>query len=77
LEGFAARWDASGIRRAPDRRKQAMKVSAAEPAGKTDVERNAHTTVFTQPLKHPRLLWGSRRLEVFHDTPRARITSSR
>jgi len=74
LEGFAARWDATGIRRDPDRREQAMKVSAAEPAGKTDVEQNSHTTVFTQPLKHSRLLWGSRRLEVFHDIPRARIT---
>ncbi len=74
LEGFAARWDASGCRRDPDRREQAMTVSAAEPAGTTDVEQNAHTTVFTQPLKHPRLLWGSRQLELFHDVPRARLT---
>jgi len=74
LEGFAARWDASGIRRDPDRREQAMKVSAAGPAAKTSVERNAHTTIFTQPLKHPRLLWGSRQVELFHSAPRARVT---
>lgn len=74
LEGFAARWDASDIRRDPNRREQAMQVSAAEPAGTAEVEQNAHTTVFTQSLEHPRLLWGSRRLELFHDVPRARIT---
>ncbi len=74
LEGFAARWDASAARRDPERREKAMKVSAAEPAGETVVEHNGHTTVFTQPLKHSRLRWGSRRLELFHDIPRARIT---
>ena len=74
LEGFAARWEASTIRRDPARRQQAMKVAAAEPSGKTVVEQNAHTTVFTQSLTHPRLLWASRQIELFHEVPRARVT---
>ena len=74
LEGFAARWEASTIRRNPARRQQAMKVAAAEPSGKTVVEQNAHTTVFTQSLTHPRLLWASRQIELFHEVPRARVT---
>ena len=74
LEGFSARWDASDIRRDENRRQQAMKVSVAGAAEKTKVEQNVHTTVFSQPLKHLRILSGNRRLELFHDTPRARIT---
>jgi hypothetical protein len=74
LEGFAARWDAMDVRRDPNRRRQTMTTSVAQPIGKTEVEQNSHTTLFTQRLKHPRLLWGSRQLELFHDTPRARIT---
>ncbi len=74
LKGFSARWDAAGIRRNPERRQESMEVSVAEPAEDVRVEQNAHTTVYTQPLKHQRLLWGSRRLELYHAEPRARVT---
>ena len=74
LAGFAARWDFDALRRDPSRREEAMKVSVAEPDGETQVERSRHTTVFTQPLKHGRLLWATRSVELFHAEPRARVS---
>ncbi len=73
LEGFAARWDLHAIRRDPKRAAESMKLCLAEPVEETRVERNAHTTVYTQRLAHPRLLWGTRSIELFHGEPRARV----
>ncbi len=37
-------------------------------------QQNPHTTVYTQTLEHSRLQWLTRELELWHDTPRARLT---
>jgi hypothetical protein len=46
----------------------------ATPKDTAHVERNAHTTVYTQTLDHPRFKWAVRRLELWHNEPRARLT---
>ena len=46
----------------------------AEPAGKTAVERNEHSIVYTQRMKHPRLKWLFRRLEVYERQQRVTLT---
>ena len=43
-------------------------------AGPAEVERTAHTVIWTQTLRHPRLRWASRTLEVWKGKPRARLT---
>jgi hypothetical protein len=37
-------------------------------------QENLHTIVFTQSLRHPRLQWGTRVLELWKREPRARLT---
>jgi hypothetical protein len=38
------------------------------------VEHTPHSTVYTQRFAHPSLKWAVRRLEVWNDTPHARLT---
>ena len=49
----------------PELRADSLKETQAEPAGETKVERTAHSTIYTQSMKHPRLKWLTRHLEVF------------
>jgi hypothetical protein len=79
---FAGRWayyEAFGIadQTQRDLRRSELleetRATADEPARE---ERNAHTTVYTQRIAHPRLKWATRRLELFHRRPRARLTVS-
>jgi hypothetical protein len=80
IRGFAPRWIAKEVFDIPDpaererRRCEVLEEIPAIPAGRTTVERNATTTVYTQALQHPRLKWASRQLEVFHREPHARLT---
>jgi hypothetical protein len=76
MTDFSARWKYNDLlqSRNGERRKKALKETLAEPDGKTRVETNAHTTVYTQSMKHPRLKWLTRTLEVFHGEARATLT---
>jgi hypothetical protein len=72
----SGRWKYNELLQSRDeaRRKAAIKETAAEAAGKTTVVSNGHTTVYTQSMKHPRLKWMTRTLEVYHSDTRAVLT---
>jgi hypothetical protein len=55
-------------------RQKVIGETAAEPEGDALAEETPHTVRFTQWLKHPRLRWASRRLELWKREPRARLT---
>ena len=72
----SGRWKYNEILQSRDekRRNAAIKETSAEAAGKTTVVSNAHTTVYTQSMRHPRLKWMTRTLEVHHHDTRAVLT---
>jgi hypothetical protein len=78
LAEFSGRWKYNEILQSgPDSdelRKKALKETSAEAVGNTKVESNPFTTVYTQSMKHPRLKWLTRTLEVYHGVPRAVLT---
>ena len=80
VRGFAPRWIAREVFAAEDdaererRRGEALEEIPAAAAGQAAVEHNAPTTVYTQVLRHPRLQWATRRLELWKYEPRARFT---
>ena len=80
VQGFAPRWIAMDILDLADRnaidvmRLQHLVTAASQVAEQTMEERFAHTTAYTQHLKLPGMQWMIRRLEVWNDTPRARLT---
>ena len=81
VKGFAPRWVRTrhlGRRRpTPSARSSARRSSKKSPrqaGGKAAVEDNPHTMVYTQSLRHPRLQWAVRQLEVWKREPRARLT---
>ncbi len=76
LTAFNGRWKYNDLLQKPDaeRRQQAMKETLAEPAGVARVESNANTATYTQAMKHPRLKWMTRTLEIYHREPRAVLT---
>jgi hypothetical protein len=79
LKGFAPRWRARDIWGATPAqrdklRKESLDTIHAETDGKAAVEDNPHTTVFTQWLRHPRLQWAVRQIEIWKHEPRARLT---
>ena len=80
VDEFAGRWvyfDVFGIadRQQRDRRRQELlEEVVAKPKEPARVEPNAHTTVYTQTLTHPRFKWAVRRLELWNRQPRARLT---
>ena len=57
-----------------DRRRDVLKQVVATAKEMTRVEQDAHTTVYTQTLEHPRFKWAVRRLELWNHEPRARLT---
>jgi hypothetical protein len=80
IRGFAPRWrygDVFGTgdpaKRDEQRGKTLEKVTAVA-AESARVEHNLHTTVYQQNLKHPRVKWFTRRLELWNREPRARLT---
>ncbi len=79
LKGFAPRWRAREVWGAPPDqreklRKERLDTIPAVPEAKAVVEENPHTTVYTQWLRHPRLQWAVRQLEIWKHEPRARLT---
>lgn len=76
LAEFSGRWKYNEILqgRNEERRQQAIKEIPAEPDGHARVEVTPHTTLYTQVMKHPRLKWLVRTLEIYHGEPRAVLT---
>lgn len=80
VQGFAPRWVAQDIWHAsdPNRKAQLQKEKlafiSATPHGPAAVENNPHTILYTQRFEHPRLKWGTRKLELWKREPRARLT---
>lgn len=79
VKGFAPRWRARDIWNAPANQREKMRqeqleTMAAESEGQATVADNPHTVVYSQWLRHPRLHWAIRQLEVWKREPRARLT---
>ncbi len=80
IGGFAGRWaygEIFGITdpaKREDKRRRTLEETAAVAKASAQVRRNAHTTVYTQTLEHPRVKWLTRSLELFGREPRARLT---
>jgi hypothetical protein len=80
VEGFAGRWkyldmfSTGDVQARDEYRTTQLRSEKATPAGTVAVRSNAHTTVYTQSLSHPRLRWLTRELELWHGEPRARLT---
>jgi len=79
VKGFAPRWRAREVWGAPAAarealRKERLEEIAAEGEGTTAVHDNPNTIVYTQWLRHPRLQWAVRQLELWKREPRARLT---
>jgi len=79
VEGFAPRWILSDIRsqtgeqRDKMRREHLLEIAADAAEAASRVE-TPHTVVITQRLRHPRLAWAVRVLEIWKGQPRARLT---
>lgn len=79
VTGFAPRWTArklyelTGDEQAK-LRSQSLEETTAAAEGASTIEDNPHTIVYRQFLRHPRLLWAFRQLEVWKNEPRARLT---
>ena len=79
-DAFAPRWAMRDVWDHPrDEKREAMRQGilknvAAEPEDKATRTETPHTLVFRQPVKHPRLAWATRQLELWKDEPRARLT---
>jgi hypothetical protein len=79
VNGFAPRHVLADIRgrrgEARERmRRESLEDVAATPEGKVTVQETSHTLVYTQALRHPRLQWGTRVVEIWKRRPRARFT---
>jgi hypothetical protein len=79
VKGFAPRHilaDIRGLRgEALEKSRRAnLEEVPAQEAEKTVVQENPHTILYTQALRHPRLQWAVRVLEVWKREPRARLT---
>ena len=80
VNAFAPRWAlkdlcaAGGSARGDELRKQQIETVPATAEGQTTVEDTPFTRVYVQWLRHPRLLWAQRRLELWKNEPRARVT---
>jgi hypothetical protein len=79
VNGFAPRHVLADIRRqrgeARERlRREMLEEVAAIPEEKAAVQETPHTLVYTQALRHPRLAWATRVVEIWKRQPRARFT---
>ena len=79
IDAFSGRWVYSDIfgmadQQRQDRRREVLKEVTATAQGAARAQQNAHTAVYTQQLLHPRFAWATRRLELWKQTPRARLT---
>jgi hypothetical protein len=80
VNAFAPRWvlkdicAAGSSARGNELRKKHIETVPATAEGKATIEETPHTQVYVQWLKHPRLEWAQRRLELWKREPRARVT---
>jgi len=79
VHGFAPRHILADIRRQSGEardtsRREHLKETAASPEEETVVEETPHTVIFTQAIRHPRLEWATRVLELWRQEARARLT---
>ncbi len=80
VNGFAPRWIAQDIWHAQDPARKAqlqnekLAFVSANNVGSATLESNPHTILYTQRFEHPRLKWGTRKLELWKREPRARLT---
>ncbi|MCX7826028.1 MAG: hypothetical protein N2689_10775 [Verrucomicrobiae bacterium] len=80
VNAFAPRWvlkdicAAGGSARGDELRKKHIETVLATPEGRATVEETPHTRLYAQWLKHPRVAWAQRRLELWKREPRARVT---
>lgn len=80
VNAFAPRWvlkdicAAGGSARGDELRKKHIETVPAVAEDKATVEETPHTRVYVQWLKHPRIEWAQRRLELWKREPRARVT---
>jgi hypothetical protein len=79
VNGFAPRHVLADIRNqrgdARERlRRESLEEVPAAPEGKAAVQETPHTLVYTQALRHPRLQWATRVVEIWKRQPRARFT---
>lgn len=77
---FAPRWalkDLGQMRDQAERdaaRAKTLEATRASAAASTEVTETPHTIVYRQQIRHPRLRYGARILEIWKDVPRARLT---
>ena len=72
---FNGRWLYMDIHQGDkSQRKETLAWNVAEPAGTTTVEENPYTICYTQSLKHSRLKWLTRTLEIEKANPKAHLT---
>jgi hypothetical protein len=80
VNAFAPRWllkdlcAAGSSARGDELRKKHIETVTATAEGKATVEETPYTRVYAQWLKHPRVEWAQRRLELWKSEPRARLT---
>jgi hypothetical protein len=76
---FAPRWALKDLGQMRDQAgRDTARASTLEEtraaAAVTEVAETPHTIVYRQQIRHPRLRYGARILEIWKDTPRARLT---
>jgi hypothetical protein len=79
IKGFAPRWKAMDVFKASAAervglRAEALEQNEAKAAGMARLEDTGPTLAYEQPLTHSRLLWATRRLEIWKSEPRVRYT---
>jgi len=80
VKAFAPRWALQDIWNTADtearlrQREEKLEWVTAQASSGVEVEDGPHTTRYIQSFEHPRLRWGTRRLELWKREPRARLT---
>jgi hypothetical protein len=79
VNGFAPRHILADIRGRRGEAREQMRQEKLEeipatPEGNATLQETSHTLVYTQALRHPRLEWGTRIVEIWKRQPRARFT---
>jgi hypothetical protein len=67
-------WENKDPARGEQLRNGILEQVPATPGDQITVEQTPHTIRYTQPVLHPRLAWATRRLELWRNEPRARLT---
>jgi hypothetical protein len=77
---FAPRWALKDLGQMRDRAKRdaarasSLEETRARAVASTEVVETSHTIVYRQQIRHPRLRYGARILEIWKAAPRARLT---